>query len=63
VLETLDVSGSYVTGNFMLGSDHHGGTDITFTTAAARAPLGQGFVEDPHMQGPLFTWGVVPHIA
>jgi hypothetical protein len=38
VLETLDVSGSYVTGNFMLGSDHHGGTDIGFAANADTVP-------------------------
>jgi autotransporter family porin len=40
LLETLDVSGSFVSGNFDLSSDHHGGTDISYITQAAHAPAG-----------------------
>jgi hypothetical protein len=34
VLATLDFAGDDSTGNFVLGSDHHGGTDIGFVAEA-----------------------------
>ncbi len=52
VLETLDFAGAYATGNFVLSSDHHGGTDIAFTIQAARVP-GGGLTADAGDFDPL----------
>jgi hypothetical protein len=52
VLETLNVAGDYTNANFALSTDHHGGTDITFTTQAARV-LGGWHAADAGAFDPL----------